>query len=79
VREGEVRCEGNKGLTFFLRGGTRYSEQRRWLVCTCEARKGGCNGAAGVPQKSDDSDQVACLGTRGGGSGGGVAPTTVLY
>ncbi len=53
VCEGEVRCEGNKELTFFLRGGTRYGEWRWWLMCTCKAHKGRCNGVAGVPQKSD--------------------------
>ncbi len=53
MREGEVRCEGNKGLTFFLRGGTKYGERRRWLACTREARKGWSNGAVGVPQMGD--------------------------
>ncbi len=50
--KGEVRDEGNKRLTFFLRGGTRYSEWW-WLMSTHKAHKGGCNGAAGVPQKGD--------------------------
>ncbi len=52
VCEGEVRDEGNKRLTFFLRGGTRYGEQQ-WLVSTHKACKGGCNGVAGMPQKGD--------------------------
>ncbi len=53
MHEGEVRCERNKGLTFFLRGGTKYGEWRWRLACTCKARKGGCHGAAGMPQKGD--------------------------
>ncbi len=71
--------KGTKDLHFFLRGGTRYGKRQRWLMCTRKARKDGCNRVAGVPQKSDDSDRVACAGTRGGGSGGGVAADTVLY
>src|SRR6266702_8993548 len=53
MRKGEVGCEGNKGLTFFLRGGTKYSERWRWLACTCKAHKSGCHRAAGMPQKDD--------------------------
>ncbi len=53
MRKGEVRCEGNKGLTIFFEGGTKYGEQRQWLACTHEARKGGCHRAAGMPQKGD--------------------------
>ncbi len=45
--------KGTKDLHFFLRGGTKYSERWWWLTCTCEAHKGRCNGAAGVPQKGD--------------------------
>ena len=50
---GKLDVKGTKDLLFFLRGGTKYGERRRWLACTREARKGGCNGAAGVPQKGD--------------------------
>ncbi len=50
---GKLDVKETKDLHFFLRGGIRYGERWRWLVCTCEACKGGCNGAAGVPQKSD--------------------------
>jgi len=45
--------KGTKDLHFFLRGGTKYGERRQWLMCTREARKGGCNRVAGVPQKGD--------------------------
>ncbi len=45
--------KGTKDLHFFLRGGTKYGEQQRWLMCTCEACKGGCNGVAGMLQKGD--------------------------
>ncbi len=75
---GKLDVKGTKDLHFFLRGGTKYGERRQWLACTCEARKGGCNGAAGMPQKGDDGDWVACACTRGGGGGGGVAADTVL-
>ncbi len=50
---GKLDVKGTKDLHFFLRGGTKYSERQRWLVCTHKAHKGGCNGAAGVPQKGD--------------------------
>ncbi len=51
VHEGEVRCEGNEGLTFFLRWGTRYGEWRQWLVCTHKARKGGATGWLACPKR----------------------------
>src|SRR6266702_213999 len=50
---GKLDVKGTKDLHFFLRGGTKYSEQRRWLACTHEACKGRCHEVAGVPQKGD--------------------------
>ena len=50
---GKLDVKGTKDLHFFLRGGTKYSEQWWWLTCTREARKGRCNGVAGMPQKGD--------------------------
>ncbi len=50
---GKLDVKGTKDLHFFLRGGTKYSEWRRWLVCTHEAHKGRCHRVAGVPQKGD--------------------------
>ncbi len=50
---GKLDVKGTKDLHFFLRGGTKYGERQRWLACTREARKGGCHGAAGMPQKGD--------------------------
>ncbi len=50
---GKLDVKGTKDLHFFLRGGTKYSERRRWLTCTRKAHKGGCHGAAGMPQKGD--------------------------
>ncbi len=49
----QLDVKGTKDLQFFLRGGTKYGEQQRWLMCTHKARKGRCNGVAGVPQKGD--------------------------
>ncbi len=50
---GKLDVKGTKDLHFFLRGGTKYGEWRRWLMCTRKARKGGCHRAAGMPQKGD--------------------------
>ncbi len=50
---GKLDVKETKDLHFFLRGGTRYSEQWLWLMCTHKACKGGCNRVAGMPQKSD--------------------------
>ena len=49
----KLDVKGTKDLHFFLRGGTKYGERRQWLMCTREARKGGWNRVAGVPQKGD--------------------------
>jgi len=40
---GKLDVKGTKDLHFFLRGGTRYSERRQWLMCTHKAHKGGCH------------------------------------
>jgi len=50
---GKLDVKGTKDLHFFLRGGTKYGEWQQWLMCTCKARKGGCNRVAGMPQKGD--------------------------
>src|SRR6266571_5118166 len=50
---GKLDVKGTKDLLFFLRGGTKYGEQRRWLGFACEACKGRCHRVAGMPQKGD--------------------------
>ncbi len=50
---GKLDVKGTKDLQFFLRGGTKYGEREQWLTCIHKACKGGCHGAAGVPQKGD--------------------------
>jgi len=61
---GKLEMKGTKDLLFFLRGGTRYGE-RWWLMSTHEACRGGCNGAAGVPQKGDMTAMGSLCGHKG--------------